>query len=110
MDEIRPAVALTIWDDQTLRINEPWTVDPTVFRDVSKWAHRNGNRDRIRNIRFGLDRCAGWLQLRWIKATDSRIKPRQILGRRDKPERRGLMAETDFDLATEEFLIELHKA
>jgi hypothetical protein len=109
VDETRPAAALTVWDDQIVRTSEPWTMNPATFRDVAKWQHRNGNKERIRTIRFGLDRCEGWFHLILIRASDPDQEPRQILERRYMSERMGRIDEADFNPVTGEFLMTLHK-
>jgi hypothetical protein len=100
VDPSRPAVALTIWEDQIQRGPDFWIVDPTAFRDVARWQHRNGNKERIRNIRYGLDQCDGWFHLVWIKAGDPEIEPRSVTERRYLSDRRGHIAPEDFDPET----------
>ena len=106
VDETRPEVALTIWDDQIDRTTEPWTMNPATLRNLKMWQPRKGNKERIRNIRFGLDRCEGWFHLIWIRAGNPEG---EVLERRYLTDRRGHIADEDFNPVTGEFLMSIHQ-
>ena len=109
VDSERPAVALTVWDDQIERDTDPWTFDPTASRDIAQWQHRKGNKERIRNIRFGLENCDGWFHLIWVQAGDPDGEPRDVVARRYLTDRRGHIAPEDFDPVTGAFLMRVHE-
>ena len=109
MDSVRPAVALTLREDQIVRDTDPWSLNPTTFRDVAKWLHRNGNKDRIRNIKYGLDHCDGWFHLTLIEASVPTTEPRKIIARSYLADRRGHIALNDFAPLTGGFQMQIHK-
>ena len=109
-DIARPAVAITVWEDQIDRSSEPWRFHTSAFRDVKIWGKRVGNAVRKRHVAFALQSCGGEVSLVWIKAADPMEPVRRIIDRRFMSERIGRIVASSFNPVTGEFAVELHRA
>lgn len=107
-DPQRPAVAITVWEDQIDRSVEPWRFHTSAFRDVSIWGHRTGNAIRRRDVAFALEHCGGEVALIWIRAADPMASVRKIVERRHMVERVGRIDAESFNPVTGEFAVFLH--
>lgn len=67
-----------MWDHERAADGSVNFFDP-VARE--RWRNHNGNRDRIKNLRYVLDHCGGRFRLVRVVAKDTNAHPRQIKGR-----------------------------
>ena len=99
-------VAITIWEDEISKAQEPWTVDNRAHPKFHLWGHKVGNKSRARHLAKAMEN-GGSVDLILCVAHDPSEEPRRIKDRRPLRSREGKV--TDFDPLTGQFRLELRK-
>jgi len=93
-------VVLTVWDDEFDPDAAGTAIDMFGHRNLARWAHALGNRDRIRNLQFARERCGDLFRIVVLTAKDVNASPRTTLRLRPHPL---VMRLTDLNPDTGEF-------
>jgi len=73
-------VVLTLWQDRlTVDKKTRQAVYDSRGQNVSAWADRNGNRERLENLKWALDHCDGQFRVIITVAKDKNAIPREIV-------------------------------
>jgi len=71
-------VVLTLWVDYIQPGQDKTIVYENVGDGSLGWVRRPGNRERLENLRFAMDRCGGLFRVVFVRAKDTAAEPREI--------------------------------
>lgn len=91
-------VAVTIWENE---VGVDGSIDAFGSPDLADWTSKQGNQERIRNLKIARDNCGGLFHVIWVTARDLNETSRTIAGR--YPEERFMMKLLELDEVTGEF-------
>jgi hypothetical protein len=74
----RSAVALTVWQDQIVKGQDPLFMDCRGAPNLAEWKDRQGNRKRILAIKHSLTHCDGMFDIILCVAADVKASPRKV--------------------------------
>jgi hypothetical protein len=94
-------VALTLWKDEFDYKSRPVRYSTFGKSGRPEWADRNGNLERIENLRWARDFCDGLFRVVIVEAVDPKVSPRSI--KRAYPQENLTMKLDGFDEETGEF-------
>ncbi len=104
------SVALTVWQDEIVKNGGAMFMDLREHPALKEWKDRQGNRQRIKHIQYGLATCGGNFDVILCRAVDTNASPRKVAHAEPWVRLRGHIKPEEFNSVDGTFRIEFRPA